>query len=102
MAAAICNTPIFLPILSSQYMDKPGELWCQNELNLAKLKDKTVLPVVLKGVSIPPHIILVIGNQFERIEYDPSEPSTSLKNITTAVRKILCTRECGRCICHTY
>lgn len=98
IADAICNTPIFLSILSSTYMNEAGNLWCQNELDFAKHKNRKLLPVVLKGAIIPDSILLTLGPDHLRIEYDPSEPSTGLEHIAAAVRRMLPIGVCGRCI----
>lgn len=88
ISAAISNAPLFLPILSSQYMGEPGKLWCQNELAFAIQEKRKLLPVVLKGANIPGSILLIVGAQRKRIEYDLFEPSTGLESITKAVEAI--------------
>ena len=88
LAAAISNTPIFLPILSYKYMTEAGELWCKNELDFAKLKKRKLLPVVIKGVIIPSRVQFIIGNT-KYLNYDPCDPRTGIESITMAVNHML-------------
>ena len=89
LTAAISEAPIFLPILSSEYMTKGGELWCQRELDFAKYKERELLPVVIKGVEIPDDVMLTIGPSTMRLEYDPFDPSTGIASIARAVGRLL-------------
>ena len=88
LTAAISEAPIFLPILSSQYMTKGGELWCKRELNFAKYKERELLPVVMKGIQIPDDVMLTIGPQTVHLEYDPLNPSIGIEKIVVAVDRL--------------
>ena len=92
LAAAIHNSSVFLPILCSQYVTEPGECWCQSELDYAKEKKRRFLPVVFKGVDIPGHILLTIGSQIKRIEYDSSNPQTCIEDVTRSIQGMLGSR----------
>ena len=89
LTTAINAAPIFLPILSSAYMTESGELWCQRELDFAKLKNRKLLPVVIKGVEIPDDVMLTIGPNTMRLVYDPFDPSTGIASIARAVGRLL-------------
>ena len=92
LAAAIHNSSVFLPILCSQYVTKPGERWCQSELNYAKEENKRFLPVVIDGVPIPPHILLIIDPQIKRLEYDSANPQPCIKEVTRSIQGMLGSR----------
>ena len=90
LTTAIRVSSIFLPILSPEFTTEAGELWCQPELDFTKAAGSCkFLPVVIKGVEIPDHILLTIGPQIKHLEYDPSNQSTGIANIIRAVETLL-------------